>query len=1023
MIRAAVVVVGALAWVSCAAPFGSSTIAAEDTAAPEASAEVAADVPPKDVLCGGEPCALPEVSAPDGTDVSALACDPATFGVTCADATHVRQCRSDGSAIETLSCGDGAVCLAGTCVTQTCTPGATACASANSAHTCNASGTGFDGPVACDSDGRCEAHRCLTACEIAGLERGARACRFVMPSGVARVEGVAGTSVMLDGVMQPALPANGATALELTDPSGAHVLVTGKPVQVTLRQGTAFGDEAQVLPPTAWGSDHVVLGWPNRVATSPSLVRIVGSGPGIRLSIAATADLEVLSGGEVVVATVGRGQAIALALPLSAQADLRVLGDTGDATGTRVTASGPVGVFFHHPCASVPAGVDPCAPLLEQLPPLDRLAPSALGVPLPPRAAPQPDVFRVVAADDHVQFTLAPAVLPPFTLERGAHATWIATEAVMVIATGRFALAHLAPGATYAGHGSECSGVGIGGAALTWVPPLSTVAGGTVRVEEAATATLELAMDAMANVTVDGQLPPVSKAPGDGGSYLRMTLSAGLHTIATPSGAWRGVVLEERCGGTRATPVGASMASTPMGAPGATAVGTPTDLDGDGSPNALDCAPEDANVHPKAVEGCNGVDDDCDGATDAPGAQGCLPWFADGDGDGSGTQSLAACACEPPTAVATPFGGDCDDKDPARGPLLLELCNATDDDCDGLIDEGCDDDDDGYCSEDAVVVTTEGVCAKGLGDCVDSSAAVNPAAKELSTNQLDDDCDGLTDMVSTTLPVSDCTGLKCTGPSHAAIVCALDLCYGPTVVTGLELLAPNGGDPKLMIAAVEQLGDPQNGLGPRAGTSSLVLSTGNVGATGTDIVAGTTSSLDPLPSFPFQIYDTAQVTLSLIVPDAATGLALDLLFMSVELPEDAGKPDVDRLYVLLTGSTSTSGAPQAIGIGPCTTGLALPETKTPAGLPACFIGVNSGLVQPCAGGPKPPTSLAGTPYACAAGGGSTGWLRVTHPVAGGETLTLTLRLADVGDAVGDSQAIIDNVRWLTGPVTGSLSPL
>ena len=40
------------------------------------------------------------------------------------------------------------------------------------------------------------------------------------------------------------------------------------------------------------------------------------------------------------------------------------------------------------------------------------------------------------------------------------------------------------------------------------------------------------------------------------------------------------------------------------------------DSDGDGAVDALDCAPNDAAIHPGAVEVCNGVDDNCDGQVD-----------------------------------------------------------------------------------------------------------------------------------------------------------------------------------------------------------------------------------------------------------------------------------------------------------------------------------------------------------------------------------------------------------------------
>ena len=79
---------------------------------------------------------------------------------------------------------------------------------------------------------------------------------------------------------------------------------------------------------------------------------------------------------------------------------------------------------------------------------------------------------------------------------------------------------------------------------------------------------------------------------------------------------------------------------------------------------------------------------------------------------------------------------------------IEQLCNNGDDNCDGQVDEGCDVDNDGYCTTKMEVSGTPNTCSNGGGDCSDLyvfSASVHPGAIEVCGNGLDDNCNGQRD--------------------------------------------------------------------------------------------------------------------------------------------------------------------------------------------------------------------------------------------------------------------------------------
>ena len=159
------------------------------------------------------------------------------------------------------------------------------------------------------------------------------------------------------------------------------------------------------------------------------------------------------------------------------------------------------------------------------------------------------------------------------------------------------------------------------------------------------------------------------------------------------------------------------------------------DDDGDGWGASLDCDDDDASINPDADELCDGLDNNCDGDIDNQALDGSS-YYTDGDGDGYGDPNSVVVACSLPAGTTT-NSEDCNDANAAIKPGALELCDGIDDDCDGLIDDDCqtDNDGDGYSS---------------LVDCDDDDSSVNPGVPEVCDG-IDNDCDTIIDDDATNL--------------------------------------------------------------------------------------------------------------------------------------------------------------------------------------------------------------------------------------------------------------------------------
>ncbi len=135
------------------------------------------------------------------------------------------------------------------------------------------------------------------------------------------------------------------------------------------------------------------------------------------------------------------------------------------------------------------------------------------------------------------------------------------------------------------------------------------------------------------------------------------------------------------------------------------------DSDGDGIEDNMDNCPTMANPEQANMDG-DDLGDACDDDADGDGYLGNI--------------------------------NDCNDLGALIQPGIPELCDDRDNDCDPYtaVDDGCDDDNDGWCDDSMITIGKPSICLNGGGDCNDDDPFIYPGVFEYCFDSSDTDCDG-----------------------------------------------------------------------------------------------------------------------------------------------------------------------------------------------------------------------------------------------------------------------------------------
>jgi hypothetical protein len=414
-----------------------------------------------DVIEGCQGCASPSTCV-DGWCVAPLACQPGqTDG--CFNDGAAMVCGSTGLGFVPQPCFPNHVCAADECRPIVCDLGETVCDGDAATHACNSDRTGFLPSIPCEDGLLCTEGVCATSECRPDPKLG---------SYVGCVYWSTDLPVWPDPVIRPTNPRDLPYALVISNPNPLEAVIAFEPPPgVTINvadpvipplqtrvfempvlnvagtgislKGIGIGsnrpvlvhqfnpweavysnDASLLLPETFFGREYVVLSWPTDprglLPTFPGLpvqenvngfFSVLAPSNDTQVTFRVTARTKAGAGVQAMEANTSQTVTLQRGEVLNIEAEPNTLFEYADLTGSTVSASKPVAVFAGHESAAIgPEGGDSICcldHLEEQMLPLQVLGTTYLAVKTKPRGV-EPDVWRIVAAEDNVTLTTTP---------------------------------------------------------------------------------------------------------------------------------------------------------------------------------------------------------------------------------------------------------------------------------------------------------------------------------------------------------------------------------------------------------------------------------------------------------------------------------------------------------------------------------------------------------------------------------------------------------------------------------------